>query len=303
MAHRRAWDGDGWQAFALRLVQLRHKPQNVQIVPDTVWGDGGIECFSTDGCLYQCYAPQEVSDVAKAASAMKEKARRDLNKLKSNATLIGNILQGVTAHRWILLCPFLDDKEVVAYVRSKGVDLRVEGLSFVSPNFEALVQSQEDFATELDQLRVLSVGPSLAFERPSDDDVAAKSDVNIVQRLSEKLRRAYPGEDTVAIDRRIASHVRAHLIRENALDALRLDHAVLWDRSVQCLAAEENRLVTIGAGSGLPSEQLIQSVSRIEHALSTDLPVLASATITDIATGTISDWLIRCPLDFPEPTP
>jgi hypothetical protein len=75
MGFLRAWDPDGWQAFALQLVQLRHYPQNVQIVPDAVRGDAGIEFFSTDGCLYQCYAPEEVADVGKAASAMKEKAR------------------------------------------------------------------------------------------------------------------------------------------------------------------------------------------------------------------------------------
>src|SRR6516162_116620 len=145
MSYRRAWDGDGWQAFALRLVQLRHKPQNVQIVPDRVQGDAGIEFFSTDGCLYQCYAPQEVSDVAKAASAMKEKARRDLRKLITYKEIISGILQTVRAERWILLCPFLDDKAIVAYVRSKGVELQNNNLPFISLRFEALVQSQQDF--------------------------------------------------------------------------------------------------------------------------------------------------------------
>ena len=300
MSYRRAWDGDGWQAFALRLVQLRHKPQNVQIMPDTVRGDAGIEFFSTDGCLYQCYAPQEVSDVAKAASAMKEKARRDLRKLTTYKETISGILHTVKAERWILLCPFLDDKDVVVYVRGKGSELKINGLPFVSSGFEALVQSQEDFATELDALRIQSLGPPLAFERPSDAEVATRSDSDISNRLTQKLARAYPKDQPQRVEQRAASHIRAHLIRENALDALRLDHAVLWERSLGCLSAEENRMTTIGAGSGMPSDQLAESVSRIEESLRTDLPNLARATITEIATGTISDWLIRCPLDFPE---
>jgi hypothetical protein len=300
MSYRRAWDGDAWQAFALRLVQLRHRPQNVQIVPDTVRGDAGIEFFSTDGCLYQCYAPQEVSDVAKAASAMKEKARRDLRKFITYNETVSNILQTVRAERWILLCPFLDDKGVVAYVRGKGIELKDDSLPFVSAGFEALVQSQEDFATELEALRIQSLGPPLAFDRPSDAEVAARSDSDIGKRLTHKLARAYPEDQPLTIEHRAASHIRAHLIRENALDALRLDHAVLWERSLGCLTAEENRMLTIGAGSGVPSDQLAKSVNRIEESLRTDLPDLARATITEIATGTISDWLIRCPLDFPE---
>jgi len=53
-------------------------------------------------------------------------------------------------------------------------------------------------------------------------------------------------------------------------------------------------------GSEAPGEQLSESVRRIEQSLRTDLPDLTQSTIIEIATGTISDWLIRCPLDFPE---
>ena len=59
MANRRDWKGDEWQEFALQLVQRRHGAENVQVVPDKVKGDAGLEFFTTCGCLYQCYAPEE----------------------------------------------------------------------------------------------------------------------------------------------------------------------------------------------------------------------------------------------------
>jgi hypothetical protein len=86
-------------------------------VPDRVKGDAGVEFFTTDGVLYQCYAPEEVADVAKASSAMKSKGSRDLSKLRINSTVLEGILQHIRCRRWILLCPFLDDKDVVAFVR------------------------------------------------------------------------------------------------------------------------------------------------------------------------------------------
>ena len=301
MGFRRAWDPDGWQTFALQLVQRRHKPQNVQIVPDTVSGDAGIEFFSTDGCLYQCYAPEEVTDVGKAASAMKSKGRRDLNKLVKFKDTIQKILQKIQVERWILLCPFLDDKEVVAYVREKGVEIKSQGLSFLALNFEALVHSQEDFIGELEHLRLESLGLPLTIEVPSDEVVAARSKSEVCNRLTQKLFRAYPYVSQSVVETRVSSHIRAHLIRENALDALRVDHAILWERSVRCLDAEERRLIVLGmVGSEAPGEQLSESVRRIEQSLRTDLPDLTQSTIIEIATGTISDWLIRYPLDFPE---
>jgi hypothetical protein len=300
MGFHRAWDPDGWQVFAFRLVQLRHKPQNVQIVPDAVRGDAGIEFFSTDGCLYQCYAPEEVTDVGKAASAMKEKGRRDLNKLVKSQTVIQRILQNLQVERWILLCPFLDDKEVVAYVRGRGVLIKGQGLSFLADNFEALVQSQDDFITELELLRHQSLGVPIRIESPSDEAVDSRAAGEINHHLTEKLSRAFPGASSAVVEARIREHVRAHLIRENALETLSVEHAILWERAVRCLEAEERRMIAVGAGSGAPSDQLIESINRIEQSLRTDLPDLTKSTITEIATGTISDWLIRCPLDFPE---
>src|SRR3569832_600204 len=99
MNYRRSWDADEWQKFGLQIVQLRHGAENVQCVPDIVKVDAGIEFFSVDGCLYQCYAPGEVADVGKAASAMKAKAARDLQKLIKYKEVISYLLQLTKARR------------------------------------------------------------------------------------------------------------------------------------------------------------------------------------------------------------
>ena len=299
---RRSWKGDEWQAFALQLVQRRHQPQNVQIVPDTVRGDAGIEFITTSGCLYQCYAPEETSDNKKAASAMKAKAGRDLPKLIKNKDKLCAILSGIVANRWILLTPFLDDKDVVANVRSRGVSVKAAGLSFISADFEALCHSQDDFEGEIAQLKALSLGPSLQVQPPTSSEVIAAS-TSIGERIDEKLSRAY---GLLASDQRIANrrsaYVKAYIYRENALDQLRQNHAVLWERAFQSLDAEETRLAAFGAGLTLPAEQLRESTERIEESLIKALPMLAAGQITQIALGAIGDWLIRCPLDFPEGT-
>lgn len=302
MSYRRTWNGDEWQAFALQLVQLRHGAENVQIVPDAVRGDAGLEFFTTSGCLYQCYAPQETSDVAKAASAMKAKAGRDLPKLARYKDKIESILSGIVANRWILLCPFLDNKEVVADVRKRGVAIKSQGLSFLGGDFEALCHCQENFTAEIEQLKMLSLGPPLSVSIPSAGDVAAVGGTSIGARIDEKLARAYgPSATDAQISSRRDAYVKAHLYRENALDQLRQNHSVLWEQAFQSLEAEETRLIAVGTNSvTLPAEQLQASMTRIEQSLVKALPMLSVGIVTQIALGTVSDWLIRCPLDFPE---
>jgi hypothetical protein len=93
---------------------------------------------------------------------------------------------------------------------------------------------------------------------------------------------------------------KAHLYRENALDQLRQNHSILWERAFQTLEAEETRLIAVGASSAtMPAEQLQTSTERIEVSLAKTLPTLSTGVVTQIALGTVSDWLIRCPLDFP----
>jgi hypothetical protein len=186
-------------------------------------------------------------------------------------------------------------------VRRRGGDLRGKGLGILTPTFEALVHSQDDFTGELEQLRNMSRGAPLSVVAPTAEEVAAKAGGEISQRISEKLQRAFRATSaTSQIDARRSAYIRAHLYRENTLEQLRLNHPDQWEKSLQCLDAEEQRLVSVGTDSIVPAEQLNISVQRIEASLKADLPSLPAAVATQIAIGTVSDWLIRCPLDFPE---
>jgi hypothetical protein len=299
MAFPRQWDGTAWQEYSLRLAQVRHGAENVQQVPDKVRGDCGIEFFALNGCLYQCYAPEEVYDIQKAASGMKTKSLRDLKKLEDYKDTIADILQSTKARRWILLCPFLDDKEVVAYVREKGEKIRAAGLPFISDDFEALVHSQSDFEGEIEQLRLRALGPALKLTQPTDEQITSSSESALGKRLREKLDRAYPGQTRQQMESRANAYIRSLLLRDNALDDLRRDQPILWERSTSCLDAEERRLAAFGSNAARPSAQLRESVDRIEKSLKEDLKDLPQAAITSMSTGTVGDWLMRCPLDFP----
>lgn len=305
MTIRREWKGGDWQQFALQLVQRRHGPENVQVVPDKVKGDAGLEFFTTCGCLYQCYAPEEASDVAKAASAMKAKAGRDLPKLEKNKVTIEKLLAGTKARRWILLCPFLDNKEVVASIRARGLKIKASDLPFLTPDFEALCHSQQDFQAEIELLKSMSLGPPLSVDPPTAEQVKdAAGSTEIGARIDDKLGRAFgPKALAEQVAARRDQYVKAHLHRENTLEQLRENHAVLWERAFETIEAEEARLIAVGASATIPGQQLQESMTRIETSLAEALPTLNPGLRTRIALGTISDWLIRCPLDFPEGDP
>lgn len=298
--YRRDWDGKEWQRYSKQLVQVRHGPQNVQDVPDRVQGDAGLEFITKDGCCYQSFAPEETSDVAKAASAMKAKGARDLRKLIKNKEKIAGILGAGKITNWILFCPFLDNKEVITHVQTVAKEVRDAGLSFVAPDFFALVQSQEDFESEYQQLNAKSIGAPLPIKKPTEEQLQAQES-KLDERVEQKLKRAFPADTEQNIFMRKKRYVYAHVERENVLSDLREAFPDFWEASTECIDAEERRLEMADAEGDTASKQINSSMNRVEKALKSQVPGLSERQITSIAQGAVGTWLIECPLDFPEP--
>lgn len=297
MALPRDWDGKEWEKFSRRLVQVRHGPENVQYVPDRVRGDAGIEFFTSDGCCYQSYAPGETAHTAKAASAMKQKATRDIGKLDKNRTIIGKILGSIKIRRWILLCPFLDDKAVISHLRLKEESIVSKGLNFLDSDFRAFVQSPSDFEREIEILRKSSTGVPLRIEMSSDQCLAGIPN-DIRQRVEEKLKRAYPHAEPQDIAKRANTFIKSDLTRSNLLENLKLNFPDLWETARRTVELEEQRLEMLGAGDGAPNDQLRRGLDRLESTLQGALPSLCHSEIVAMANGQLGGWLVECPLDF-----
>ncbi len=294
--HQRGWDGKEWEKFAKKLVQLRHGPTNVQSIPDSVNGDCGVEYYTMGGCLYQSFAPREAVDVAKSSKAQKRKVTSDLKKLIKYKDTISKLLGTVKIDRWILLCPFVDNKDVVRFIQTQVDKLNILDLDFVAPTFHGLIHSQDDFSSELEKLKLESIGIPLKIAPPTDEEISLKGNL-IDDRLQTKLKKAFPDEGADQINRRKLLHVKAWLKRQTTLAQLRDSFPDLWEISENSINSEEDLLGMVGL-TGAPQDQLQKSLVRVEQQLKTHLPSLGNPTIQAISQGTLSDWLIRCPLDF-----
>lgn len=294
---KRRWDPIDWQNFSKRLVQLRHGAHNVQTVPDKVNGDAGIEFFTLDGCLYQCYAPQEAVDVKKASSAMREKATADLGKLFTYKDAILGITGAIKISRWILLCPFLDDKSVIAHISKKVSELNCGSLPFCSPDIAGLVHSLEDFETELARLRSQSAGIPIHFPPPSISEVD-DAETHLGSLVDKKLERGFPDDNTATRVKRRRAYLKSALRRSNLLDQLRLEYPEMWDTWSQIVSLEEERLSMTGPVYGKTEEVIQAELKRLEEKLGDNLESLPATAVTALAIGQIGTWLIECPLDF-----
>jgi hypothetical protein len=289
------WGGKEWQAHCAQLFALRHS-EGFQSVPDRVHGDWGIEGFTDEGVLYQCYAAEEPLSSQQLYEKQRDKMTADLAKLRGNIKEIACLVEPAKVRCWILVVPRTEDKRILKHAALKASELR-GALKDLAPDFTIRVLTDADFPRECS---VLTSGPSLALPTTGYEDrgvaSAAQARVDAVTGLDNKLRKLTTDPRPLR-----AQIVRHYSTGKQLEDWLRRRSPPLWERW---------RHATTGLAEGLAPKQLINSYSPKETVSSVlddltaaareAIPGLPSSDANRLAWGTISDWLVECPLDFAE---
>ena len=75
------FDGDSWEAFCQKCLKIRHIKEGYIPMPAHFNGDLGIEGFTREGIVYQCYCPDENYGPKDLYEHQRDKIRDDLKKL------------------------------------------------------------------------------------------------------------------------------------------------------------------------------------------------------------------------------
>lgn len=296
------WNPDDWEAFALSLLQGRHGPLGVHKIPANHKGDLGIDYYCTsDAVIYQCYAVEEPLDVTTRAERQKSKITTDLRKIVRNGAEISRLFSGKRVRSWILLAPTHDSKLVNLHCAKKTTDLRVQNLTHLDVEFEVGIHDQDSFpgATLAAAMAALA-SLSLTVPAPSKADLEAWQAgappdllVNATRKLSKRVGPA-------AVEAAVADAIELFLKGNALVDALRLGAPDLHEKVAAAISGRGRRLSFVGPqGGSNPSGILNAEVEALIAAIKEAAPSLSSSNAEEIALGVVSEWLMRCPLDFP----
>jgi hypothetical protein len=295
------WNGDDWEVHVLRLLHDRHGPTNVQKVPARHKGDCGIDAYClSERAVYQCYAVEEPCTVASRAEKQRDKITTDINKLIDPAKGAATLFKGHPIKRWILVAPLHDSQDVNRHAIRKQAEVRALGFAHIDPNFEILIHDRDDFDEESYARRAQQRAKIKAMARAaSDADVVAlqagSSDLiaNLRRKLAKRLRPDEPLEDAADLA------MREYITTQNALDDLRVLAPEPYETIVALTNQRLRRLRMVGSRSGqTPGETLEAEIELFIAGLRERLPTLDPETVEQLAMGTISEWLMLCPLDF-----
>lgn len=296
--------GDEWQKWAEKLLQRRYGPGEYQKVPDKHKGDAGIEGFSiTMGHAYQAYGPEEPLTTEQRYKKHRRKMTNDIQKFIKNKDILKGLFGPIKIKRWILLVPYFDSKEIVKHAATKTQDVINAELPYIDDDFRVYIEDEEAFAIERDQLLCSGISEiEIETGEVTEKEIVDWADEHdsLVNRLDNKIRclPTIPREsDRYRFRNEIIKH---YLDGQNMLEDLR-KYPEAFESLAKIKSQKERHLVAqslIATGSN--SEIFQGCLNDIESAVKNGVRGVSEATLESVAWEAISDWLIRCPLGFPQ---
>jgi len=297
------WDPNDWELHAFGLLQDRHGATSVMKVPARHKGDFGIDYYCVSGRVaYQCYAVQEPCEVDDRATKQKAKITKDLKKFCTRAEL-ASLFVGDKVERWILVVPIHDSAQVNLHLTAKTAQVRALGLAYVATDFEVLVHDLECFDPASVELRAfhrrqISLPPQPATTAQIDSWTRASNP--LVAALSRKLVKRIGSGDPAQLDSAVQEMVGLFLEKENTLDSLRREAPQLHEALAAIVSRHAAKLSFYGSPENATPHHILRSeVDSLIAEMKQNIPNFSDGSAQQIALGTIAEWLLRCPLDFP----
>jgi hypothetical protein len=296
------WDPNEWEQHVYGLLQDRHGPLNIHKVPARHKGDHGLDYHSLeDQVCYQCYSVQEPCEVADRANKQKAKITTDLKKFCSNKKELSGLFGSIQMTRWVLVVPLHDSSEVNAHATSKTTEVSALGLPYVATNFEVMIQDLESFDRTSRTVRsILRQSISIPIQQASSQQIEEWSEASesLVTMLKSKLGKRV-GEEEEKLNESVGQAIRWFLDRENTLETLRETFPELHEALMGVILRHGQRLTLYGPPIDGASHQILRTeLESLMKALK-EIPNVTDASAHQLTLGTLADWLMRCPLDFP----
>ena len=291
-----------WQELITKLLTLKCGIGNFVEIPDTVNGDCGLEGFTRDGKAFQCYAAEEPLDTAELTRKQKAKVSSDIPKLIKNQQALAGFLGPTVIAQWILIVPRWEDKSLLAFAESKIAELRAANLPFISPRIVPSISTCDDFVMERQQLIQAgreSLRITAEFVAPTAvTDWVAGND-QLVAQFYRKVLAIRRGDEDGAKQLRDL-FVKHFLDGQNALAKLRTDFPDLFEAVDRIKKDREHFLATESLSTpALAPDHLRQTTASLEANIAAQLQGLDRFNVKQFVHEAIADWLLRCPLDFP----
>lgn len=287
-----------WEAFCEIMLRQHYGAKNFWAVPDEDGGDLGLEFYTIEGTLFQCYRPDKDVDMKAYKKKIQKKINDDLKKLKSNELKIHKMIDDVVVHQWVLLTPDFKSKDLITYCNKKKREVLAENISYInSDDFSVKIETAGTYPegklyaqgvyNKVIDIPLLSITDS---EKEAWREGNSKFSNNVVRKSN-----ALMGEDSKGFQDRVLTK---YLQIEKFLDQLREEHPDLYEMIEDTARAQLENMKEDSFFSVNDKGFVRNIVDGNKSAFSKHSEFMSEKNVQSLSFGYLSRWLAHCYMDF-----
>jgi hypothetical protein len=307
-------DGDSWEELCHMCLKIRLREAYVEVPGSS--GDFGIDGYTVNGEVYQCYCPERACSDKELYESQREKITKDIEKLNTYKTQLQQLFNGIKIKRWFLLTPKITNHNLIKHCNAKTNMIKDLALPFIDDDFMVLPLDYKHISGELETaLNVLDYTTNSSeiiqkIDVPSrnidEKDISNyKNDISKNEQTNNAKRKhtaLFPKDGInreATIVKRVDRTVSYLLIGDSILkdwEVISQQHLEKFNKIVKLLESQVEELCELPAFDNQKQYNEIRAV--VKNAIDAEFKALSEAMRMQLTERVIADWLLRCPLNF-----
>jgi len=279
------------------MLRRHHSASNFWEVPAQDRGDLGIEFFTSDGTIYQCYKPDSSYEMSKHKRSVQQKINDDLKKLKEYESQIEGILGGIRIKHWVLLIPEVRSKDLLAYCNKKRNEVLKDKPSFVDSSLKVKIETADiapDAALYAHMVSINEVDIEIRTISEGEKELWTEGNSSFTENITRKT--SVLGTNSEGLHSFI---VQKYLEISGMLDSLRDNYPDLYMKVEHVAAAklEHYKADFLFSGDD-PNSYLHNIMTENREVFSDQKNLFSPKNLEVLAHGYMAKWITECFLDF-----
>lgn len=149
--------GNAWEELCVKCYRMRYQNDHYMDIPAIHKGDAGIEGFTRNGIVHQCYCPEREYSDDDLYIHQRDKLTADIDKLMGNAKRFKKL--GVPpVVEWHFNIPEYRDSRIIAHAQSKQQEVlkakkdTLLNYEHIADGFQVIIKKAEDFTPEISRI-------------------------------------------------------------------------------------------------------------------------------------------------------
>jgi hypothetical protein len=256
-----------------------------------------------DGTAYQCYACQNWTDFGVLLDHQKNKMTVDIGKLVKNEEELLKILDEIRIGLWNFVLPFWNDKELLMHARKKETEVRGKKTKHLKEDFRISVITGDEFLLEKQMLAKQDLYKFDVKELPKTVITAAKwmqqnAGLELVTNLTRKATVIAKGKSSKMREKFLNQMVKDYTAGSVVLSKLEQEMPEVYEEVIKKKTDREGELETATVTNALVPGKFFDATLTQYKADLRGVPGISPRAVDILAREAVSDWLLRCPLEF-----